>query len=192
MHVQRARLINSRDAATAVMRRKNQLRTIPKFRLCLFLAALIFAATIFIVVLMHSVSFSQQDRFVWLKSLKLQYSTGTQPRIQSTAVLAHHQRSSSDIPRNNEANEVASMRLQEPTYGISVETKMQQLSHANIHFIHIPKCGGTTMTSLLREIQCLRDPVKNKDCCINPGFCDWHAHRRCDSIKGCINHFPNR
>ena len=61
-----------------------------------------------------------------------------------------------------------------------------------IHFIHIPKCGGTTMTTLLREIQCKADPVKNADCCLNPGFCDWHAHRRCSTIMGCINHFPNR
>lgn len=61
-----------------------------------------------------------------------------------------------------------------------------------IHFIHIPKCGGTTMTTLLRQIQCTADPVRNADCCLNPGFCDWHAHRRCSTIMGCINHFPNR
>jgi len=62
----------------------------------------------------------------------------------------------------------------------------------DIHFIHIPKCGGTTMTTLLRQIQCHADPVANADCCLNPGFCDWHAHRRCSTIKGCINHFPQR
>jgi hypothetical protein len=61
-----------------------------------------------------------------------------------------------------------------------------------IHFIHIPKCGGTTMTTLLRQIQCAADPARNADCCLNPGFCDWHAHRRCSTIMGCINHFPNR
>jgi hypothetical protein len=61
-----------------------------------------------------------------------------------------------------------------------------------IHFVHIPKCGGTTMTAVLRQIQCNLDPVTNADCCLNPGFCDWHAHRRCKSISGCINHFPNR
>lgn len=64
--------------------------------------------------------------------------------------------------------------------------------YEEIHFVHIPKCGGTTMTAVLREIQCLRDTVKNTDCCLNPGFCDWHAFRRCASIKGCINHFPQR
>lgn len=61
-----------------------------------------------------------------------------------------------------------------------------------IHFVHIPKCGGTTMTGVLRQIQCLYNPEQNKDCCLNPGFCDWHANRRCEVIKGCINHFPNR
>jgi hypothetical protein len=39
-----------------------------------------------------------------------------------------------------------------------------------IHFIHIPKCGGTTMTIILRQMQCNRDPVKNVDCCTNPGI----------------------
>ena len=62
----------------------------------------------------------------------------------------------------------------------------------DIHFIHIPKCGGTTMTAILRQVVCQLDKVKNSDCCINPGFCDWHAHRRCASIRGCINHFPER
>lgn len=61
-----------------------------------------------------------------------------------------------------------------------------------IHFVHIPKCGGTTMTAVLRQILCQFDSETNSDCCLNPGFCDWHAHRRCESIKGCINHFPNR
>jgi len=61
-----------------------------------------------------------------------------------------------------------------------------------IHFIHVPKCGGTSMTSALRAIQCHINPKQNSDCCRNPGFCDWHANRRCATIKGCINHFPNR
>lgn len=58
------------------------------------------------------------------------------------------------------------------------------------HFVHIPKCGGTSMTAVLREIACHMDPEGNADCCLNPGFCDWHAMRRCAVIKGCINHFP--
>lgn len=68
----------------------------------------------------------------------------------------------------------------------------QNFDFDEMHFIHIPKCGGTTMTAVLRQFQCQRDPEKNKDCCTNPGFCDWHAMRRCSTIKGCINHFPNR
>lgn len=66
-----------------------------------------------------------------------------------------------------------------------------KLDFDEMHFIHIPKCGGTTMTAVLRQFQCQRDPERNKDCCTNPGFCDWHAMRRCSTIKGCINHFPN-
>lgn len=69
---------------------------------------------------------------------------------------------------------------------------IKQAQNGEIHFIHIPKCGGTTMTTILRQIQCAVDPVQNADCCLNPGFCDWHAHRRCSTIKGCINHFPQR
>lgn len=71
-------------------------------------------------------------------------------------------------------------------------SKNSPVSSKIIHFIHIPKCGGTTMTTLLRQMQCSADPVNNADCCLNPGFCDWHAHRRCSTIQGCINHFPNR
>ena len=44
------------------------------------------------------------------------------------------------------------------------------ISRQYIHFIHIPKCGGTTMTIILRQMQCVRDPVKNADCCTNPGI----------------------
>lgn len=73
-----------------------------------------------------------------------------------------------------------------------VKAPKESTNGETIHFIHIPKCGGTTMTTLLREIQCVADPVKNADCCLNPGFCDWHAKRRCATIMGCINHFPNR
>jgi hypothetical protein len=63
---------------------------------------------------------------------------------------------------------------------------------SNMHFIHIPKCGGTSMTAVLREMACAMNPSVNLDCCKNPGFCDWHAFRRCSVIKGCTDHFPNR
>ena len=61
-----------------------------------------------------------------------------------------------------------------------------------IHFIHVPKCGGTSMTAVLRQVMCDADPINHVDCCTNPGFCDFHSNRKCSIIKGCINHFPNR
>lgn len=39
----------------------------------------------------------------------------------------------------------------------------------DLHFIHIPKCGGTSMTAILREVACKANPVENVDCCTNPG-----------------------
>ena len=54
----------------------------------------------------------------------------------------------------------------------------------DLHFIHIPKCGGTSMTAILRQVLCQIDPERNIDCCTNPGFCDWHAFRRCEAIRG--------
>ena len=61
-----------------------------------------------------------------------------------------------------------------------------------LHFMHIPKCGGTSMTAVLREVMCDAAPERMKDCCTNPGFCDTRAMRRCAAIKGCVNHFANR
>jgi len=65
-------------------------------------------------------------------------------------------------------------------------------SIVDLHFIHIPKCGGTSMTAVLRQAACELNKEKNVDCCTNQGFCDWHAHRRCSAIKGCTDHFPQR
>jgi hypothetical protein len=48
------------------------------------------------------------------------------------------------------------------------------------------------MTTILRQIACSQDATRNADCCTNPGFCDHNAKRRCATIKGCINHFPQR
>lgn len=73
-----------------------------------------------------------------------------------------------------------------------IEAPKPDLSWPNIHFIHIPKCGGTTMTAILREMQCARDSKLHADCCTNPGYCDWWSKQRCESIKGCTDHFPNR
>lgn len=71
-------------------------------------------------------------------------------------------------------------------------TNRSEKGASNMHFIHIPKCGGTSMTAVLREMACSMNPSVNVDCCKNPGFCDWHAFRRCSVIKGCTDHFPNR
>lgn len=68
----------------------------------------------------------------------------------------------------------------------------QHMGYFDMHFIHIPKCGGTSMTAILRDVACNIDKERNSDCCLNPGFCDWHAKRRCSSIRGCINHIPQR
>lgn len=74
----------------------------------------------------------------------------------------------------------------------SMNIQLNVTGETDMHFIHVPKCGGTSMTSVLRKIACEIDRSRNHDCCTNPGFCDWHAHRRCLSIKGCTNHFPQR
>jgi hypothetical protein len=75
---------------------------------------------------------------------------------------------------------------------VAIKPKETLLEFEEIHFIHIPKCGGTSMSAVLRQVMCQRDTEANAECCTNPGFCDWHAHRRCPVIKGCINHFPHR
>ena len=92
------------------------------------------------------------------------------------------------VPEAEEDDTPAPVRINTPP-----PTKRRRKDEKfDLHFIHIPKCGGTTMTTILRQIECALDPVKNADCCLNPGFCDWHAKRRCAVIQGCINHFPNR
>jgi hypothetical protein len=53
----------------------------------------------------------------------------------------------------------------------------------DVHFIHIPKCGGTSMTAILREVACKLDPLRNKDCCTNPGA---YMHV-CMCIQICMN-----
>ena len=82
--------------------------------------------------------------------------------------------------------------IKEPEIPFQVRYPKKEKDAFDFHFIHIPKCGGTSMTAVLREVACNIDPERNSDCCTNPGFCDWHAFRRCASIRGCINHIPQR
>ena len=48
------------------------------------------------------------------------------------------------------------------------------------------------MTAILRKMACNIDPIRNIDCCTNPGFCENNDGRSCKSIKGCVNHLPQR
>jgi hypothetical protein len=97
---------------------------------------------------------------------------------------------SGEIRENNTSTAASSslaLRRQSP-----LNPWKKQNGSIDLHFIHIPKCGGTSMTAILRQVLCQIDPQRNHDCCTNPGFCDWHAFRRCGSIRGCTNHNPNR
>lgn len=51
-----------------------------------------------------------------------------------------------------------------------LEPYHKQKGAFDMHFIHIPKCGGTSMTAILREVACKIDPLRNDDCCTNPGI----------------------
>lgn len=66
------------------------------------------------------------------------------------------------------------------------------IDNEHLLFVHIPKSGGTTFTSLLRKIQCVRNSAMNADCCHLPGSCYIKGQRRCVSIIGCVSHHPRR
>ena len=67
-----------------------------------------------------------------------------------------------------------------------------------IHHVHIPKCGGTSYSSVLRragcEVSTRRLPSLDPstiDCCVNPGKCDARGHKTCAFLmSGCHNHIP--
>jgi len=60
-----------------------------------------------------------------------------------------------------------------------------------IHFVHIPKAGGTTFSKVLRRMMCTRNNATEAtlDCC-TPGFCDIQKGITCQNIHGCTNHIP--
>lgn len=118
---------------------------------------------------------------------------------QSSSGAASTISSSSAIVSTADSNDVKNVHIKH-TPGLQAK-KEAELEHFHaqkekggfdMHFIHIPKCGGTSMTGILRQVACQVDKNRNDDCCTNPGFCDFHAKRRCASIRGCINHIPQR
>jgi len=72
------------------------------------------------------------------------------------------------------------------------------------HFVHMPKCGGTALSAVMRRMLCVRNtpdflrPANTSaivtyeeiDCCIDPGTCDPPQDRKCNAIFGCHGHAP--
>lgn len=96
----------------------------------------------------------------------------------------HH--NSSNMPVINGQNSSSTKR------GHNSVIDERDMDNSSMLFIHIPKAGGTTFTTILRELQCLQDPKKHSDCCRNPGSCYIKVYRRCISILGCVSHHPRR
>lgn len=170
-------------------RLKNRCTIFCGFCLLLFVAivsVLIFAGHI------HSEQINSKDFFSSFSTSSIQnVVSGFYPRKQAP-------KSSESVPATAVSSTLTPpappfpLPTHHPTAIVTSSLSLVEFDYEEIHFVHIPKCGGTTMTAVLRQIQCQRDTAKNSDCCLNPGFCDWHAFRRCASIKGCINHFPQR
>lgn len=63
-------------------------------------------------------------------------------------------------------------------------------------FVHMPKCGGTALTTVLRRMGCEANRAEfyaaTKDCCANPGFCQRAKGRQrtCQALLGCYGHQP--
>lgn len=64
-------------------------------------------------------------------------------------------------------------------------------------FVHIPKCGGSALTTVLRRMACEANRAMADaaaDCCRNPGFCQRNTrpdkHRTCRALPGCHGHNP--
>jgi len=77
-------------------------------------------------------------------------------------------------------------------------TEFPQSTYSSfLHQVHIPKCGGTSYSAVLRRAVCsilLRKlPALSEsdiDCCENPGMCS-RPTRICDhAMTGCHNHIP--
>lgn len=89
--------------------------------------------------------------------------------------------------KNKEINHITyELLLGDPNY-----SKAFPHSFNHLQFIHVPKCGGTTFSSLLRQFQCLSNPQYHSDCCIGVAFCDPSNNVWCKSIMGCYDHGIN-
>ncbi|GMI59473.1 hypothetical protein ScalyP_jg4579 [Parmales sp. scaly parma] len=76
----------------------------------------------------------------------------------------------------------------------------KKIYNSLIHVVHVPKCGGTSLSSTLRRASCILSsdsepssfPLVGSDCCVNPGPCERNDQRTCDKIlTGCHNHIPD-
>ena len=65
-------------------------------------------------------------------------------------------------------------RILEPVIKSPLKPFQKRNGSFDIHFIHIPKCGGTSFTAVLREVACKIDESRNNDCCTNPGNVERH------------------
>jgi len=68
----------------------------------------------------------------------------------------------------------------------------KQYKHAvRGYMMHVPKCGGTAFSSVVRRVMCeLNEGDETVDCC-NPGLCDVWTNRSCKGLAGCTGHVPN-
>lgn len=64
-------------------------------------------------------------------------------------------------------------RKLKPVESSPLEPFQKRNGSFDIHFIHVPKCGGTSFTAVLREVACKIDGSRNNDCCTNPGTADY-------------------
>jgi hypothetical protein len=60
----------------------------------------------------------------------------------------------------------------QPAFESSYAFRWPLGSRKEMHFVHIPKCGGTSITKVLRRVACsLNNGTEDTlDCCKNPGF----------------------
>lgn len=69
-------------------------------------------------------------------------------------------------------NRMKAQRKLKPVESSPLEPFQKRNGSFDIHFIHVPKCGGTSFTAVLREVACKIDGSRNNDCCTNPGNMD--------------------